>query len=172
MSLTSLALAGRFFNTSNTYGNRLLFLNTGKAQGERRLGGNGNSPLQADSWSSLRHLVIIGICWWVSWPSSQGQPGVGWKCGSYQHINHILKPEVLYPWRKHITLIMERQLSNFQTEATYRLIPLHFLLFKLQLFSFESPNDISKDNNKLPLWKKKKTTLSILLKDHISGLYR
>ena len=62
MSLTSLALAGRFFNTSNTYGNRLLFLNTGKAQGERRLGGNGNSPLQADSWSSLRQLVIIGIC--------------------------------------------------------------------------------------------------------------
>ena len=33
-SLSSLALAGRFFNTSNAYGNRLLFLNIGKAGGK------------------------------------------------------------------------------------------------------------------------------------------
>ena len=121
-----------------------------KGWGEKKARKKWNLP------SSGRQLVIIRICWWVSWPWSQGQPGVWWKCGSYQHINDILKPEALHPWRKHITLIMERQLSNFQTEATYRLIPLHYLLFKLQLFSFESPNDISKDNNKLPLWKEKK----------------
>lgn len=64
--------------------------------------------------------------------------------------------------RKHITLIMEGQLSNFQTEATYRVIRPHFLLFKLQLFSFESSNDISNDNKKLPFWEEKQSKIKHL----------
>ena len=55
-SLMSLALAVRFFNTSNTYGNRLLFLNIGKPGEERRLRGNRTCPLQADSWSSFGYV--------------------------------------------------------------------------------------------------------------------
>lgn len=51
------------------------------------------------------------------------------------------------------------------TETTYRFLLPHFLLFKLPLFSFDSSNDISRDNKKLPLWmESKRTALSILEK--------
>lgn len=68
--------------------------------------------------------------------------------------------------KKHSTLIMEKQLNTFQTEATFRVIPPNCLLFKLQLFSFESPNDASKDNKELPLQEgKKKQNLAFFKKN-------
>lgn len=110
----------------------------------------------SETMATVLFILIIGhlygcVAKWVC--HGLGQVGMKWKYRSHViAYKWYLETWDLIPMeKKHSMLIMEKQLSTFQTEVTFRVIPANFLLFKLQLFSLESSNDVSKDNKELPL---------------------